>query len=666
MTRVRPQAPPHAGWPELNQRYLTAELARVRRLLETRVGHAAAPSAEQAGGSERTAWPQELPPPAIESLCSAFALSQFERDVLLLCAGVVFDANYGTLLAAAQGEHRAYPTFGIALAIFPEAHWSALVPVAPLRRCRLISVGTDGPLTRSPLQIEERVLHYLAGLSHLDDDLAGMTEPVTVTDDLVPSHRALANQIVAAWSHDARMPRLPVVQLCGTDAVAGRAVAAAACEAVGIQLAAIRADLLPVQSDALNKFIQLWERESVLSRCALLVECDEQGDEERSRARAVERILERMRGAIFVSRRERGRPLRRLTLTLDIDPPTVEEQVALWQRALGPTESTLTGQVTEIVAQFSLGAHAIHTAAAAVLGQVEDSRKAGETERLVSTLWEACRQQNRPQLEELAQRIDPIASWEDLVLPSTQIHLLREAAAQVRQRMKVYHDWGFAKKGNRGLGISALFAGPSGTGKTMAAEVLARSLQLDLYRVDLSAVVSKYIGETEKNLRRIFDSADEGGAILLFDEADALFGKRSEVKDAHDRYANVEVSYLLQRMEAYRGLAILTTNLEHALDTAFLRRIRFVVQFPFPSAPQRAEIWRRIFPDKTPTEALDVEKLARLNVTGGHIRTIALTAAFLAADAGEPVGMTHLLQAARSEYAKLKKPLTETEVADWI
>jgi SpoVK/Ycf46/Vps4 family AAA+-type ATPase len=216
------------------------------------------------------------------------------------------------------------------------------------------------------------------------------------------------------------------------------------------------------------------------------------------------------------------------------------------------------------------------------------------------------------------------------------------------------------------LGISVLFAGGSGTGKTMAAEVLANELRLDLYRIDLSSVVSKYIGETEKNLRRVFDAAEEGGAILLFDEADALFGKRSEVRDSHDRYANIEVSYLLQRMEAYRGLAILTTNLKEALDPAFLRRLRFVVQFPFPGVAQRAEIWRRVFPSGTPTEGIDPVKLARLNVAGGNIRNIALNAAFLAAEAGEPVRMPHLLRTARSEYAKLEKPLTESEIGGWV
>jgi SpoVK/Ycf46/Vps4 family AAA+-type ATPase len=281
-------------------------------------------------------------------------------------------------------------------------------------------------------------------------------------------------------------------------------------------------------------------------------------------------------------------------------------------------------------------------------------------------LWEICRRQARPHLDELAQRIEPSATCEDLVLPEPQRRILHEIAMHVRQRNMVYETWGFAAKGSRGLGISALFAGASGTGKTMAAEVLAHSLRLDLYRIDLSQVVSKYIGETEKNLRKVFDAAEGAAAILLFDEADALFGKRSEVKDSHDRYANVEVSYLLQRMEAYRGLAILTTNMKGALDQAFLRRIRFVVQFPFPDPAQRSEIWRRIFPRAVPTEGLDWERLARLNVAGGHIRNIAMNAAFLAADAGEPVGMRHLLQAARGEYAKLEKPLSDAEIGRWV
>jgi SpoVK/Ycf46/Vps4 family AAA+-type ATPase len=318
--------------------------------------------------------------------------------------------------------------------------------------------------------------------------------------------------------------------------------------------------------------------------------------------------------------------------------------------------------VNKLVSHFSLSPLAIQTICTQVWSNPTSTQI---SDRLSECFWNTCLHYARPRLEELAQPIRTQVCWEDLVLPDKEKQILQTIIAQVRQRAKVYEQWGFASKGQRGLGISALFAGASGTGKTLAAEVLANQLHLDLYRIDLSSVVSKYIGETEKNLRRIFDAAEQGGAILLFDEADALFGKRSEVKDSHDRYANMEVAYLLQRMEAYRGLAILTTNLKNSLDQAFLRRLRFVVQFPFPDALQRAEIWQRVFPKDTPTENLSYQKLAKLNVPGGNIRNIALNAAFLAAEADMPVQMQHLLQAAQSEYLKLERPLTEGETKGW-
>jgi SpoVK/Ycf46/Vps4 family AAA+-type ATPase len=346
---------------------------------------------------------------------------------------------------------------------------------------------------------------------------------------------------------------------------------------------------------------------------------------------------------------------------LDVGRPDSQEQEQLWRGLLGDAAARANGALAHVVSQFSLSVPSIEAASA----EVRERLLAGSDEPVERVIWSACRSQARPRLDDLAQRLHPSAGWADIVLPPEQLRLLHDVAAHVRQRARVYEDWGFAKKGGRGLGISALFAGSSGTGKTMAAEVLAAELELDLYRIDLSQVVSKYIGETEKNLRRIFDAAEEGGAILLFDEADALFGKRSEVKDSHDRYANLEVSYLLQRMEAYRGLAVLTTNMRNALDTAFLRRLRFIVEFPFPGAQERAEIWRCVFPAATPTESLDVARLARLNVAGGVIRNIALNAAFVAADRGEPVRMSHLRHAAEIEYAKLERPLTEAEIGGW-
>ena len=340
-------------------------------------------------------------------------------------------------------------------------------------------------------------------------------------------------------------------------------------------------------------------------------------------------------------------------MTVEVRKPTSCEQREAWQRSLGENASGWNGQLDRLVSQFDFSTAAI-LATANSLGEQKES-----------DLWEACRLRARPRLQDLAQHIVSAATWADIVLPVAQMRTLQIIALQVRHRARVCDEWGFAEKSNRGLGLSALFAGPSGTGKTLAAEILANELQLDLFRIDLSAVVSKYIGETEKNLRRVFDAAEEGGAVLFFDEADALFGKRSEVKDSHDRYANIEISYLLQRMEAYRGLAILATNMKEALDPAFLRRLRFVVQFPFPDQAQRAEIWRRIFPAKTPTDSLDIDRLARLSISGGNIRSIALNAAFAAADAGEPVRMPHLLGAVRLEYEKLEKPLTHTELGDW-
>jgi SpoVK/Ycf46/Vps4 family AAA+-type ATPase len=347
-------------------------------------------------------------------------------------------------------------------------------------------------------------------------------------------------------------------------------------------------------------------------------------------------------------------------MALDVMRPSHDEQHAVWQDKLGPAAVSLNGRVDQLVAQFDVSAETIRTASLDAL------RTANDGDDIADLAWEACRVQARSRLDDLAQRIEATAGWDDLVLPEAQLQVLQEIVAQVQERVVVYERWGFGRKGDRGLGISVLFAGQSGTGKTTAAEVLARALKLDLYRIDLSSLVSKYIGETEKNLRRVFDAAEEGGAVLLFDEADALFGKRSEVKDSHDRYANIEVSYLLQRMETYRGLAILTTNMRKALDTAFLRRLRFVVQFPFPDAAQRTEIWERVFPPATPKENIDAGKLAQLNVSGGNIRNIALHAAFLAASAREPVRMEHVLRAAEREYAKLEKVLTGSETDGWL
>jgi MoxR-like ATPase len=650
------------AWPEANQRCLMAAVGLVRSALER---HARKTKDDSGNDEPDTAAEEALQgaaqampaPSALETLCAAFRLSPFERDVLLLCAGIELDSAFAASCAAAQGDPRkSNPTFSLALAALPGAHWSALAPSGSLRRWRLIELTGNEGLVAAPLRIDERVLHFLTGINQLDDRLRGLVELAPVPEDVPPSQLEVATRIAQLLANNGN-PMPPVVQLCGPDGIGRSAVAALACREFGLRLHVLRVADIPASAAERESLARLWEREALLSHSALLVEANEIDPSDHGRT--LLSFLENVQGILFVNRRDPLRPWRRAIVRFDVRKPSSAEQRQLWDKSLGEDLGRLNGQVENVVAQFSLGSRQIEAACAAL-----GARSGDETE-LGRQLWDACRIQSRSRLDDLAQRIEPAATWEELILPEAQQRLLREIAMHVRQRTKVYETWGFAEKGERGLGISALFAGNSGTGKTMAAEVLARELSLDLYRIDLSSVVSKYIGETEKNLRRVFDAAEEGGAILLFDEADALFGKRSEVKDSHDRYANIEVSYLLQRMEAYRGLAILTTNLKNALDPAFLRRLRFIVQFPFPDAAQRAEIWRHIFPANTPTHELDVSKLSQLNVAGGNIRNVALNAAFLAAEANKPVGMTHLLRAARSEYAKLERPLTESEIGNW-
>lgn len=562
------------------------------------------------------------------------------------------------------------PDFSLCLTALPGAHWSALLPDAPLRRWRLIEMGAHETVVFSPLRIDERVLHSLTGVNVLDSRLQRLVDYIPSSRPSTDTEARTVKAILGSLRQaSAASSRLPIIQLCGTEPPAKRAAAAAACADAGWTLFSLMAESLPTSPVELETFRILWEREALLSDAALLIDADllDLDAGESTRGEALTQLLERLDAPIFLCVPDRRRPLHRPVATFDVPRPTIAEQRSLWQAALGAkpkSEETKAEsasiEIAHLASQFDLGAGAIRDAAHAALAE-----SAGDPDRLWSAAWEACRVQARPRLDDLAQRIESRTGWDDLVLPSTTRQILEVILAQVRQRETVYERWGMGGKGARGLGITALFAGGSGTGKTTAAEVLAAELNLDLYRVDLSATVSKYIGETEKNLRRVFDAAESGGVVLLFDEADALFGKRSDVKDSHDRHANVEVSYLLQRMESYRGLAILTTNLRAALDTAFLRRIRFVIQFPFQDAALRAELWRRAFPKTVPTEGLDPLKLAQLNIAGGNIRNIALNAAFLAANAGEPIHMSHILIAAQAEYSKLDRSLTEAETAGW-
>jgi len=626
------------SWVEVNQRHLVAALDEVRRALQRHAGrddpgHEPPPAATPTSAS--------APAPAVEELAAAFRLSPFERLVLLLAAAPELDGGFAALCAAAHGDpSRTQPTFGLALAALPGAHWSALTPEGPLRRWRLVELAGGSP-TASPLRVDERVLHYLAGAGDLDARLGGLLVPVPTDPDLPPSHAAVAGELAELWRlSDPQLP--PVPQLVGRAGTGKPPLAAAAAAVLGARLCLLDARLLPTDPRELEVLARLLEREAVLARMALLIDADDVDEPER--LTAVRALAETLAAPFAVAAPERL-PIRgRGAAGLQVGRPTPAEQRDLWQRLTGPD-----APVDSLVGQFDLDVAAIRAATA--------------TTAAPAGLWERCLAQARPRLGSLAQRIEPVAGWEELVLPPAKREVLAQLALHVSHRLTVYETWGLRRGRSRGLGTTALFSGPSGTGKTLAAEVLAAELRLDLYRIDLSAVVSKYIGETEKNLRRVFDAAEDGGAVLLFDEADALFGKRSQVKDSHDRYANIEVAYLLQRMEEYRGLAILTTNLRDAIDAGFLRRIRFVVEFPFPDVALRAEIWRRVFPGQTPTAGLDPDRLARLNVAGGTIRNIAVGAAFLAAADGEVVRMEHVLRAARTECAKLDQPFPDLEVA---
>ncbi|MBP2302803.1 ATP-binding protein [Azospirillum picis] len=633
-------APHHLnGWSEANQRLLVAEFARIKKLLgET----------DTVGNDRPDAYRAAMPSPAaIDVLASLFGLSGFERDILLLAAGVEMDAAIAVLCRAAGGHPaRPWPTFAIALAVLPEPHWSALTPHGPLRRWRLVDVDEAEGLTASRIRIEERVLHFIAGLNDLDHRLAPLIERVGPAGGMCEAHRAVVDRAVACILED--RDRLRPLILSGDDEHGQEDVAADIAARLSLNLHRLLAANIPTGAWEQAALATLWSRDGALLASGLIIT--------RAGAAAgetVARFAGRVDGLVVIAGRD-ALPCSGIRFTINL--PDVPERRRLWRSALGPCATGEGAAVDALATHLRLGARRIAELA-------ETARTAGG---LDPAAVERETDAERAPMPGVAQRVESCGTWSDIVLPAAQTRMLAEIASHARHRMRVHHDWGFAGKSARGLGIAALFWGDSGTGKTLAAEVLAGALGLPLYRIDLSAVVSKYIGETEKNLAMLFDAAAESGAILLFDEADALFGKRSDVKDSHDRYANIEVSFLLQRMEAHPGLAILTTNNKAALDVAFQRRLRFVIHFPFPGEAQREGIWRAVFPADAPLHGIDYRKLARLSVAGGTIRNIALSAAFLAAEAGTPIGMAELLSAARIEASKRDAPLSDAETRGWV
>jgi hypothetical protein len=598
------------------------------------------------------------PPPALIMLSQRLGLSRFEQDLLLLCVAMELDTRIEGLCARAQGNAaRPYPTFALGLSLYDNPAWDALSPHRLLRYWQLLEIhqAAAQPLTSSPLRADERIVSFVKGLNYPDDRLSGVLVPLSPSNErsnLPPSQTAAVEEAVHHLGRGAERGRFPIIQLLGSDGQSKQLVAVRTAAKLGLHLYRLPAELLPSLVSELETLARLWQRESLLLPVALYL--DAQNIERNSgseAASAVDRFLGRLSCVVFLDVRENWQFSWGEGVGIEISKPTPEEQKAAWAAALG---SDGDGTADLLAGQFNLSLAGINQVIA-LAGEELSERP------LKERLWKGCLALTRPRLDVLAQRIDARAGWDDIVLPSAEENLLHQIADQIRNRSQVYDLWGFRREMNRGLGISALFAGESGTGKTMAAEVIANDLGLSLYRIDLSGVVNKYIGETEKNLRRLFDAAEDGGAILFFDEADALFGRRSEVRDSHDRYANIEINYLLQRIESYSGLAILATNMKSALDSAFLRRLRFVVNFAFPGQVERKLIWQKVFPPETPLQSLDYERLASINLTGGSIHNIALSSAFLAASAGTPVTMHIVLAATRTEMRKLDRPINEAD-----
>lgn len=656
------------SWQEDNAQKLALALALLRQRLEKFCQRPVMPNEDRTGTDPAApaGEPADLIPPALEVLGDRLGLSPFERKLLLLCAAMELDTRVAALCARAHDDpQKNFPTFALALVFFDQPSWDALAPESPLRFWRLIEISTFGaqPLTASALRADERIVSYLKGLNHLDERLASLLLSIEIPTDaleLVPSQATVAQAILRRWQQTSASTTLPVAQLVGADPQSKYLVAHHAAAALHRQLYRLPIESLPTTPAELEMLGRLYERESRLLPLTLYLDAEDlNGPLERSST--LNRFLSRSDGLFFLGVRETLPQLDRPAFSIEVEKPTAIEQKAAWTAALAEEAQASPAQ---LVSQFSLNLARIHELAHLAAVEARDSGVP-----LSEKIWSICRASERARMEALAQRLEPKVTWDDLVLPAEQMGWLKQIAAQVAHRHQVYHQWGFERKMNRGFGISALFSGDSGTGKTMAAEVIANELKLDLYRIDLSAVVNKYIGETEKNLRRLFDAAEAGGAILFFDEADALFGKRSEVKDSHDRYANVEINYLLQRIESYRGLAILATNMKSALDTAFLRRLRFVINFPYPTQADRRRLWEKVFlqPDARnnlavpPLDRLDYERLAKLNLAGGNIHNAALNAAFRAAAEGSVVTMQLVLEAIRTELRKLDRPINESD-----
>lgn len=619
----------------------------------------------------------------LDTLADLFHLTPFDADVLLVCLVHEIDLRYERIYAYLQDDvTKRRPSVDLVLSLLSGYFEDRIAArerfshMAPLFHHRLVSLiedpaGSASPLLARFLKADDRVVDYLLGSDVVDGRLRHHVATTTTAAELealpvaVETMDRLSRLVGSGTSGNADR----IFYFQGPYGVGKRATAEALCRMCRCSLLEIDgASLLDARDVDLPLVMDLIEREAKLQNAALYWSSFDRllADDMVNRFDCVVRMLKARRGLTVLAGGDAWEPNDRLRgkifNRLEFSRPGYSERMALWKRALVDTPVDVEVDLEALAGQFRLTG-----------GQIADSVNTGRNlacwrdpeNGVVGTedLRTAARLHSNRKLASLAQKIVPRYRWNDIVLPLGRLRQLQDIFDAAKCSPVVYGAWGFGEKLSLGKGLSVLFSGPSGTGKTMAAEILAGSLGLDLYKIDLSSLVSKYIGETEKNLARVFAEAETANAILFFDEADALFGKRSEVRDAHDRYANIEISYLLQRMEAYEGLVILATNLSKNMDEAFIRRLHFVVEFPFPSAADRRRIWDGVWPANTPRcPDLDLDLIARrFEFTGGNIKNIALAAAFMAAADGGTIGLDHLLRATQREYQKLGKVVVGEE-----
>jgi ATPase family associated with various cellular activities (AAA) len=595
----------------------------------------------------------------VENFVWAFDLSTFERDLLILLACLNIDPSLAEIIGLPSGSNLDFNTALHMLTDQADQEQETLTPMAKLRHYKLISFADEPqtmPLNLRPLLIDEWAFNALIGLVQLDGRLKTIVTPIQILDTNLSSLQEDLVARAARVSNDFDF----VVQIAGAETELRLHIANAIAGQTGqnlFKLNVARLEFLSIEDLAIR-----WNRFARLQDAVLLIDVGDFGvgetTEKDPKLQAARSVIELLEGKIFVTSRV-ALAWGRETVTFEVKRPTTLEQRELW-RAKFDLDRLSDSEVIDLTSQFDF--------TSAQIERVASDSVTADAGQLSQTLWKSSLALLRPALEGLTQRIEPAerADWSQLILPERELNTLKRLVAHVKQRQHVYENWGWKQDSSRGFGIGALFGGSSGTGKTFSAEIIAKELGVDLQRIDLPSIVSKYIGESEKLLSKLFDAAEYGGCILLFDEADAIFGKRSEVKDANDRYANLEVSYLLQRMEAFRGLVILTTNQESNMDSAFMRRLRFVVQYPTPDVEARIRLWKTIFPIDTPVENLDYASLAKLEVSGGNIRSIALNAAFNAASDNHAVTMRHLLDSALEEIRKLKRLPRAGELDHWV